>query len=695
MEFVGGRQYRKKEHPEPKEWDETHKEDEDHDGGEACGAKGMKERRYTWMDRDGQIASRRLTEYECRLEDDVQKLQDALFSISSHYAKIQFRLRQIASATGYERVCLLRDLERITCQGLDASQDNNELPSLFCDSQTFGDVRLRQRMIINQLRGRVSSLLDDVADSCYCAESEKDYNRRKYHQITYGQRAEAKQHDRNCCCIVCQERRNMQKGRGAFGAEKGYLREVWPPRESNDCDVVDDDNDDDDDDDDDSFSTKRQSKRKSKSKKKRHKKPGRKDKKADYRNPYRFAASASKSPLSTQDTSSRRSYKENERSQSKTKSMSSNRFPSAQCARNDCKFCVKCQERSTKTSRNTSRGQKMGRSRDGQPDDTQHSQPNDNLSHDSTSKSLCAERQCEGECFKSGNCVAIEFKNNLDETVDENIASKTVKKANRSNEDFDNSDNYNSSSNVGPRPNRNDKHSTRSSQPIKYVKKVISSYFQGACPKTYNPTLGTASLSPKGIVKPKELCRRACRALRQQDSTGNAVGRPKKLYHPDPPNRPTVNRRTEGLSKSQYRRPSQEDHSNTETETRVISPTVNEKSVRICRAECREPYQRDSSERPHATDKTVDEQDPSDTEVDTRVPCPMNNGEPCRLSCQGSCHQVPSIHPNTNRPCNPACQSPCHQNPKSCILNRPAKEVRPERKAQNKDPKTYIEEFDC
>ncbi|KAM8708746.1 hypothetical protein ACLKA7_015676 [Drosophila subpalustris] len=197
--------------------------------GDTC-----KERLYTWMNENGILLSRKLTEYECNLEDDVQKLQDALFSISSHYAKIQFRLRQIACASGNERLCLLRELQRITCQGIDASRDNDELPTLMSDAYNMGDVRVRQQRIISQLRSRLTDL-SKIADSGFCVESESSYNLRKYERADDTPSCDITsdgtvQHGRYCACIICKE--EFAK---IPPSERGFLAETWPmPQTSED-----------------------------------------------------------------------------------------------------------------------------------------------------------------------------------------------------------------------------------------------------------------------------------------------------------------------------------------------------------------------------------------------------------------------------------------------------------------------------
>ncbi|XP_030573151.1 uncharacterized protein LOC115771548 isoform X2 [Drosophila novamexicana] len=189
-----------------------------------------KERRYTWLNSSGCVVSRPLTNYECQLEDEVQQLQDALFSISSHYAKIQFRLRQIATASGYEQECLLRELERVTCQGID--DRHNELPNLLSDSHRLGNVRGKQQKIISDIRSRLTNLAE-VTDVCFCAESDSSYNLRRHLQRELEEAPleeiplpATEEHEKNCSCVVCQDR--MEEKCKVPAYERGYLSETWP-----------------------------------------------------------------------------------------------------------------------------------------------------------------------------------------------------------------------------------------------------------------------------------------------------------------------------------------------------------------------------------------------------------------------------------------------------------------------------------
>lgn len=192
-------------------------------------------RQYTWFNEHGHLKSRKLTSYETHLEDEVQKLQDALFSISSHYAKIQFRLRQIACASGNERLCLLRELQRITCQGIDSSRHNDDLPTLMSDAYSMGDVRVRQQKILSQLRSRLTDL-SEICDSRFSFESESSYNLRKYERVdgtttTNGDLTSdgTVQHGKYCACIMCREEFCKETA-----CKRGYLAETWPKRSCND-----------------------------------------------------------------------------------------------------------------------------------------------------------------------------------------------------------------------------------------------------------------------------------------------------------------------------------------------------------------------------------------------------------------------------------------------------------------------------
>ncbi|XP_033243804.1 uncharacterized protein LOC108152560 [Drosophila miranda] len=117
-------------------------------------------------EKEGDMVGRQLTPYECQLEDDVQQLQEALFTLTSHYAKVQFRLRQIAAASDCERITLLKELERMTCEPLDGSGRDQEdkLHTLQSDATTLGSVRVKQHKIITQLRGRLQNLAEAAAD---------------------------------------------------------------------------------------------------------------------------------------------------------------------------------------------------------------------------------------------------------------------------------------------------------------------------------------------------------------------------------------------------------------------------------------------------------------------------------------------------------------------------------------------------
>ncbi|XP_030385779.1 uncharacterized protein LOC115632683 [Scaptodrosophila lebanonensis] len=210
-------------------------------------------RRYCELDEEGNLRCRKLTTYETKLEEDIESLQDALFTMTSHYSRIQFRLRQITNSTGSERCNLLRELERITCEGLDGRMGLEEMPSLECDAKSMGNVRLKQRKIISQLRGKLKDLATesqgcfetDEGDGCYGLTRRGKYNDisiRKEGQdggdeadttVTideYGNMTPPS--GKGCMCCTCQKRlermeQDLTEARPYKEPVKRYLPETW------------------------------------------------------------------------------------------------------------------------------------------------------------------------------------------------------------------------------------------------------------------------------------------------------------------------------------------------------------------------------------------------------------------------------------------------------------------------------------
>ncbi|XP_017084255.1 RUN domain-containing protein 1 [Drosophila eugracilis] len=116
-----------------------------------------KDRLHSDLDSEGHLVRRVMTKYECKLEDEVEQLQEALFKISSHYAKVQFGLRQVISASSWERDFLLKDLERLTAQGLDGT-DHRHGETL----STATNVRAKQINILGELRGHIDDLVEET-----------------------------------------------------------------------------------------------------------------------------------------------------------------------------------------------------------------------------------------------------------------------------------------------------------------------------------------------------------------------------------------------------------------------------------------------------------------------------------------------------------------------------------------------------
>lgn len=424
------------------------------------------DRRYTWLDKNGKIASRKLTSYECRLEDDVQRLQDALFSISSHYAKIQFRLRQIASSTGCERLSLLRDLEKMTREGIDATKDNNELPSLLEDSQSFGDVRLRQKKIISQLRGGLSNLMN-VTDVCFPPEAECSYKSRKY------------------------QPRNAESNEKST-LEKGYLCEVWPEQPNKPRLVREDEEEDEE-------LPRPRGKRKSKSKKKRHRKSSKNNKKSPYNNqniypscilrnlmpdPLFLPSATTLSPCKTR--SSRRAAKK--RSEKNLNTSSSYSLSDVQ-------------KKSVDDPRFNSKYNKKTENSDAHPEP-----PSDPLIEMSPSfiDWTCGEPKCQEDCKCSitGNCIELK----LSETVTKEKSKKSSKKeSNKKNVNF-----------LTPEKNFTQLQPKGRHSSLKSVRRALSSYFQGSQgsqgSSSRRKSASSTLVYPHAIGKPSNLCKNQSRA---------------------------------------------------------------------------------------------------------------------------------------------------------------------------------------
>lgn len=469
------------------------------------------ERRYTWIDKNGNLASRKLTDYECRLENDVQNLQDALFSISSHYAKIQFRLRQIASSTGSERLCLLRDLEKVTCQGIDTtSQGNDELPNLLQDSKSFGNVRLRQKAIINQLRGRLSNLLE-ANDVCFPPEGECSYRHRKYQcRRCWQPQSSSAVHDRDCSCICCQEQR---KANDISTLRKGYLCEVWPDQENVPKQVENDDENGS------VARDKEKRKTRSKSKKKRHGKHSKKHRNSSIQSSYLYLNSSLGNSITTPSvrshssrksrSASRRSSKRQKkvkRSYSRTSSYSSHEIDSNVNSRVSSSIYYDDQEGAINDSQEYGQYEyPRNICRCSQDPSASMLEMSPSFIEWYCSKPHCLD-ECKGKCSITGNC----FEFQLADEDEGNRKKKSKKNKSKQNMKSDKEADMNDS-----KPLRR---KIRNSA-IWSMKKAVSSYFQGARSSSTPNAIGSTLVYPHAIGRPSNLCKSSSRASFRHSSS--------------------------------------------------------------------------------------------------------------------------------------------------------------------------------
>ncbi|VDM74466.1 unnamed protein product [Strongylus vulgaris] len=68
-----------------------------------------------------------------QLEEEQERLNNSLFSLSSHFAQVQFRLKQVAEAKGEDKEALLKDLQEFAFKGC---ADMNELKRLRSESES-------------------------------------------------------------------------------------------------------------------------------------------------------------------------------------------------------------------------------------------------------------------------------------------------------------------------------------------------------------------------------------------------------------------------------------------------------------------------------------------------------------------------------------------------------------------------------
>ncbi|KAJ1352055.1 hypothetical protein KIN20_008243 [Parelaphostrongylus tenuis] len=98
-----------------------------------------------------------------QLEEEQERLNNSLFSLSSHFAQVQFRLKQILEAEGEDREILLKNLQDIAFKGC---ADMNELKKLRSEAE-FGEVLEIQKQRQNELLKQLREQLEDLERIAY------------------------------------------------------------------------------------------------------------------------------------------------------------------------------------------------------------------------------------------------------------------------------------------------------------------------------------------------------------------------------------------------------------------------------------------------------------------------------------------------------------------------------------------------
>ncbi|XP_043247615.1 RUN domain-containing protein 1-like isoform X2 [Amphibalanus amphitrite] len=100
-----------------------------------------------------------------KLEEEQEHLNNSLMALTTHFAQVQFRLRQIVEAPGEEKEQLLRELETFAFRGIpDVRQykldedDEQELTNEWKHQELVETQRIKQRDLMQQLKTQLEDL---------------------------------------------------------------------------------------------------------------------------------------------------------------------------------------------------------------------------------------------------------------------------------------------------------------------------------------------------------------------------------------------------------------------------------------------------------------------------------------------------------------------------------------------------------
>ncbi|XP_050335035.1 uncharacterized protein LOC126762363 [Bactrocera neohumeralis] len=111
---------------------------------------------YVWYPK--QVSIKEL-EYVRRMESEFTSLQRAVLTLTTQFARLQFRIRQIVHAEPFERDAMLLDLENLASNTTNGG--NDEVPHIQRDSIDMGDVRRKQHFILDHLHQQLATLADE------------------------------------------------------------------------------------------------------------------------------------------------------------------------------------------------------------------------------------------------------------------------------------------------------------------------------------------------------------------------------------------------------------------------------------------------------------------------------------------------------------------------------------------------------
>ncbi|XP_018800333.1 PREDICTED: uncharacterized protein LOC108975945 [Bactrocera latifrons] len=111
---------------------------------------------YVWYPK--QVSIKEL-EYVRRMESEFTSLQRAVLTLTTQFARLQFRIRQIVHAEPSKRDAMLLDLENLASNT--ANGGNDEVPHIQRDSIDMGDVRRKQHFILDHLHQQLATLADE------------------------------------------------------------------------------------------------------------------------------------------------------------------------------------------------------------------------------------------------------------------------------------------------------------------------------------------------------------------------------------------------------------------------------------------------------------------------------------------------------------------------------------------------------